>query len=266
MQPVNNLALRVNAGFIALALMLAGSGAVLYARPRAAVVIVVIAVFCAALAGAYLFASCVLAKIRGLSSEMAATAEQMSSAAKQLSSASQVLAQGVSTQAESLAETSGTSELMASITRQNAESSRASMNLMTEADGLSSQVTGGLETLLRSIHETNASAGKISRITKVVDEIAFQTNILALNAAVEAARSGEAGAGFAVVAGEVRNLAQRSAKAAQDIAGLVEESVERTHEGTAQLDQVSVAIRALITNTSQVRALVDEVATRSLTA
>jgi methyl-accepting chemotaxis protein len=258
-----NLALQLNTGFIVLAVLMAGSGAVLYAQTRAAVVIVVVTVSCATLAGVYLFARRILAEVRRVSFEMTATSEQMASAAKQLSSASQALAQGVSTQAESLAETSGTSGLMASITRQNAESSRSSMSLINEADSLSSQVTGGLETMLRSIHESNASARKISHITKVVDEIAFQTNILALNAAVEAARSGEAGAGFAVVAGEVRNLAQRSAQAAQDIAGLVEESVARTQEGTAQLDQVSIAIRALITNTSQVRALVDEVATNS---
>ena len=93
----------------------------------------------------------------------------------------------------------------------------------------------------------------------MIDEIAFQTNILALNAAVEAARAGEAGMGFAVVADEVRNLAQRCAQAARDTASLIEESIQRSGEGSARLDLVTEAIRAVTGSTVQVKGLIEEV-------
>ena len=95
--------------------------------------------------------------------------------------------------------------------------------------------------------------------SKVIDEIAFQTNILALNAAVEAARAGEAGLGFAVVADEVRNLAQRCAQAARDTAGLIEDSIATSRDGNARLDQMAGNVRAMTDNATQVKCLVDEV-------
>jgi methyl-accepting chemotaxis protein/methyl-accepting chemotaxis protein-1 (serine sensor receptor) len=107
--------------------------------------------------------------------------------------------------------------------------------------------------------EINASSDKISKIIKVIDEIAFQTNILALNAAVEAARAGEAGMGFAVVADEVRNLAQRCAQAAKDTAGLIEESIAKSNDGKTKLDQVATAVGSITDVANKVKTLVDEV-------
>ena len=107
--------------------------------------------------------------------------------------------------------------------------------------------------------DIRASSDKTSKIIKVIDEIAFQTNILALNAAVEAARAGEAGAGFAVVADEVRSLAQRSAQAAKDTAPLIEESLAKANAGGAKLEQMNVVMRAITESTAKVRVLVDEV-------
>ena len=110
-----------------------------------------------------------------------------------------------------------------------------------------------------SMQQINASSDKIAKIIKVIDEIAFQTNILALNAAVEAARAGEAGMGFAVVADEVRNLAQRSAQAAKDTSALIEESIATSRDGSAKLEQVAGMIRAITESSTEVKTLVDEV-------
>jgi methyl-accepting chemotaxis protein/methyl-accepting chemotaxis protein-1 (serine sensor receptor) len=107
--------------------------------------------------------------------------------------------------------------------------------------------------------EIHTQSGKISKIIKVIDEIAFQTNILALNAAVEAARAGEAGMGFAVVADEVRNLAQRSAQAAKDTAALIEESIAKSNDGKVKVDQMAAAIHTITEEFDRVKVLVDEV-------
>ena len=187
----------------------------------------------------------------------------MTGTAVALASASQALAKDVSTQADSLAEATGTGELMASITLQSAETGRTAVELVGEAQRLANQSAEGLESLANTLHGSNTAAGKIGGITKVVDEIAFQTNILALNAAVEAARAGQSGAGFAVVAEEVRNLAQRCAKASQEIADLAQESIDKAHAGEAGMEQVSGAMHALIGHTGQVGGLVDEISINS---
>ncbi|MEP7366645.1 MAG: methyl-accepting chemotaxis protein, partial [Acidobacteriota bacterium] len=110
-----------------------------------------------------------------------------------------------------------------------------------------------------AMSEINAQSGKISKIIKVIEEIAFQTNILALNAAVEAARAGEAGMGFAVVADEVRNLAQRSSQAAKDTSALIEESILKSHEGKVKVDLVTSAIRRITDDVERMNTLVAEV-------
>ena len=191
--------------------------------------------------------------------ELAEGSEQITSAASQVASSSQSLAQGASEQAASLEETSASTEEITSMTRKNAENSQSAANVMSAVDQHVKEGNRTLEQMVVSMAEINASSDKISKIIKVIDEIAFQTNILALNAAVEAARAGEAGMGFAVVADEVRNLAQRSAQAAKDTAGLIEESIAKSNEGSAKLQQVTEVIRAITDSSSKVKTLVDEV-------
>jgi methyl-accepting chemotaxis protein/methyl-accepting chemotaxis protein-1 (serine sensor receptor) len=113
--------------------------------------------------------------------------------------------------------------------------------------------------MVGAMSEINTASSKIAKITKLIDEIAFQTNILALNAAVEAARAGEAGMGFAVVADEVRNLAQRCAGAASDTTMLIEESIMKSREGKDKVEQVTRSIRVITEDASGVKGLVDRV-------
>ena len=197
--------------------------------------------------------------LRTLAARMSEGAENVSSAASQVSSASQSLAEGANEQAASLEETSSSTDEIASITRQNAENALQAANLMQQSADGAGAVNTSLDRMLEQMKEIDTSSNKIARIIKVIDEIAFQTNILALNAAVEAARAGEAGLGFAVVADEVRNLAQRCAQAARDTAGLIEESIANSRDGNARLDQMAGAVRAMTENAVRVRSLVDEV-------
>jgi methyl-accepting chemotaxis protein len=198
-------------------------------------------------------------QLRSLASDLAEGAGQITSASSQVASSSQGLAQGASEQAASLEETAASSQEITSMTRKNAENSQSAAAMMSEVDR---NITTGNQTLgqmVTSMREITSSSDKISKIIKVIDEIAFQTNILALNAAVEAARAGEAGMGFAVVADEVRNLAQRSAQAAKDTAALIEESIGKSNEGSTKLQQVTGVIQAITESATKVKTLVDEV-------
>lgn len=134
---------------------------------------------------------------------------------------------------------------------------------MADVHGQVEKGNVALNEMIESMRQINTSSEKIAQIIKVIDEIAFQTNILALNAAVEAARAGEAGMGFAVVAEEVRNLAQRSAQASRDTATLIQDSIASVRDGRARLGQVTGSIRTMTDGAARVKVLIDEVNTAS---
>jgi len=184
-------------------------------------------------------------------------ADQVNDAAAQVSSASQQLAEGASEQASSLEETSSALEEMAAMTRTNAENAKEANELATQARQAANDGDQTMHKLNDAMTGINQSSDKISKIIKVIEEIAFQTNLLALNAAVEAARAGEHGKGFAVVAEEVRNLAQRAAGAARETTGLIEDSVNRAREGTGVAGDVAKALSAIVNDVSKVTDLVD---------
>jgi methyl-accepting chemotaxis protein/methyl-accepting chemotaxis protein-1 (serine sensor receptor) len=189
--------------------------------------------------------------------------DKMANAAGQVAAASQSLAQGASEQAASLGETSVTGARINSMARENAKRGEAATGLMRETDRTVGEANVSLEHMVSAMVEINMSSEKISKIIKVIDEIAFQTNILALNAAVEAARAGEMGLGFAVVADEVRNLAQRSAQAAKDTESLIAESIAGAQGGAEKVDRVTNTIGALEATAKKVGTLIDEVSTAS---
>ena len=189
--------------------------------------------------------------------------EQVESAAGELSDSSQQLSQGATEQASSLEETSASLEEISSMTRQNADNADSANSMMSEAKGLVAEGGQSMKEMVTAMDSIKDSSGEISKIIKVIEEIAFQTNLLALNAAVEAARAGEHGKGFAVVAEEVRNLAQRSATASKDTASLIENAVSKADQGGTIVEGAAKALESIATNTDQVAEIVAQIANAS---
>ncbi|ADH85364.1 methyl-accepting chemotaxis protein [Desulfurivibrio alkaliphilus] len=195
--------------------------------------------------------------------EILSATEQIAAGANQVSSASQSLSQGATESAASLEEITSSMTEMASQTKLNAENSTQANQLAGEARQAAESGNEQMEKMMAAMTEINEAGQNISKIIKVIDEIAFQTNLLALNAAVEAARAGRHGKGFAVVAEEVRNLAARSAKAAKETAELIEGSVAKTENGTEIATQTSESLKKIVRVITKATDLVGEIAAAS---
>jgi methyl-accepting chemotaxis protein len=212
---------------------------------------------------AFLFARNLTRGIAVIVGELSANSAAVSAASQQVSSSAQELAEGSSSQAASLEQTSASLEEIDSMTRRNADHSRRAKAISAETRAAAEAGTAEVVAMNKAMAEIKTSGDGIAKIIKTIDEIAFQTNILALNAAVEAARAGEAGSGFAVVAEEVRALAQRSAAAARETTGKIEDSVAKSRHGAVVCDKVSERLRQIAAKSREVDELVAEIAQAS---
>ena len=205
----------------------------------------------------------IMHSLYAFSEEIQAASSRNLSLASQIAQTSHSLAEGSSSQAASLEETSASLEEISSMTKGNATNSLQAKQTAVGAREVADTGSNQMEAMQKAMEGIKSASEDVTKILKTIDEIAFQTNILALNAAVEAARAGEAGAGFAVVAEEVRALAQRSAAAAKETAEKIEGSVSRSKQGVQISGEVAQSFSAIRDQILKLDGLVGEIATAS---
>ena len=189
--------------------------------------------------------------------------ETINTAAREIAQGNADLSRRTEDQAASLEKTAASMEELSSTVKQNADNAKQANQLASAASGVAVKGGVAVSAVVSTMAQINESAKKIEDIISVIDGIAFQTNILALNAAVEAARAGEQGRGFAVVAGEVRNLAQRSASAAKEIKELITNSVNKTAEGTKQVEMAGETMQEIVSSVKRVSDIIGEISAAS---
>ncbi|HLP25642.1 MAG TPA: methyl-accepting chemotaxis protein, partial [Acidobacteriota bacterium] len=201
--------------------------------------------------------------ISTIADQLAAESAQTHAAALKVAEVSTQMSDGASRQAASLEESSASLHEMASMTQRNSEGAQSAKGLAAEARATADAGARDMAAMRSAMGAIQSSSTEISKIIKTIDEIAFQTNILALNAAVEAARAGEAGAGFAVVAEEVRNLAQRSAQAAKETAAKIADASAKSEQGAQISSQVAASLDSIVQKIRQLDEMVGSIAQAS---
>ena len=198
-----------------------------------------------------------------LVASMVKVIEKVTTGADLVSSSSQTLSQGTTEQASAIQQLTASLEQIASQTRLNAENAEKASALAMKTRENALQGNGHMKEMLSAMEEITAASKNINNIIKVIEDIAFQTNILALNAAVEAARAGQHGKGFAVVADEVKNLAGKSANAAKEITELIENSIAKIQAGSQIADQTAEALNKIVEQIDRAASLIHSIAEAS---
>ncbi|SHI20930.1 methyl-accepting chemotaxis protein [Sporobacter termitidis DSM 10068] len=201
--------------------------------------------------------------LNGLIGSIMTASDQVTSGAGMVSHSSMSLSQGATEQASSVEELTASLDEIATQTGMNAQNATKASGLAREAHENASAGNAEMGEMLKAMGEISASSASINKIIKVIDDIAFQTNILALNAAVEAARAGQHGKGFAVVAEEVRTLAARSADAARETTDLIEDSIKKVEAGTKIANETAGALKQIVEQVDKAADLVHSIATAS---
>ena len=196
-------------------------------------------------------------------SDINTAADQVAEGSSQVSDGSQQLSRGATGQASAVEQLTASINDIAEQTRQNAVNANKANELAGTAHIAATQGNVRMKELQKAMEEINDSSANISKIIKVIDEIAFQTNILALNAAVEAAHAGQHGKGFAVVAEEVRSLAARSASAAKETSSLIEGSIKKAESGTLIANDTAQALDRIVVDVAKAAELVGSIAAAS---
>ena len=204
-----------------------------------------------------------LARFNELFSDINNSAEHVSRGNKQIASGAATLAQGAAEQAEALNELTDSITNIKQRTSKNAAVASEAADMAVAAGQNAEKGDAQMDNMMQAVREINDASDKISKVIKVIDDIAFQTNILALNAAVEAARAGQHGKGFAVVAEEVRNLAAKSAEAAKDTSGLIANSVSKANLGMSIAVQTAQSLKEIVEDINRSKKIIEQIAAES---
>ncbi|MDR0381615.1 MAG: methyl-accepting chemotaxis protein [Oscillospiraceae bacterium] len=204
-----------------------------------------------------------VANLNEMFSEIQSASAQVSTGSKQIADGAQALAQGATEQAAAVEQLSSSIGEIAHKTKENADMAAKAADLSENIRSSAEKGAGQMDQMMTAVREINESSQSINKVIKVIDDIAFQTNILALNAAVEAARAGQYGKGFAVVAEEVRSLAAKSAEAAKDTGALIEDSIEKAVLGAKIADETAASLTEIVAGINESTTIVGDIAKSS---